>query len=93
MANESYILEVTGIQPVTLSVDDDVGIEFGTDEYIRTHSTDYPTYDGQTEFTPSRESQVVETTAHVLLADIVINPIPSNYGLITDHGGGLLSVT
>lgn len=89
MANESYILEVTGIQPVTLSVDDDVGIEFGTDEYIRTHSTDYPTYDGPTEFTPSRESQVVETTAHVLLADIVINPIPSNYGLVQWNGAVL----
>ncbi len=89
MANESYVLDVTGIQPVTLSVDDDVGIDFGVGEYISTHSTDYPTYEGPTEFTPSREAQVVETTEHVLLTDIVINPIPSNYGLIQWNGAVL----
>lgn len=89
MASDTYILDVDDDEPIGLAVDDDVGIEFGTDEYIRTHSTDYPTYDGPTEFTPSRESQVVETTAHVLLADIVINPIPSNYGLIQWNGAVL----
>lgn len=89
MASDTYVLDVDDDEPIGLAVDDDVGIEWGSDEYIRTHSTDYPTYDGQTEFTPSRESQVVETTAHVLLADIVINPIPSNYGLIQWNGAVL----
>lgn len=89
MASDTYVLDVDDDEPIGLAVDDDVGIEFGTDEYIRTHSTDYPTYDGQTEFTPSRESQVVETTEHVLLTDIVVNPIPSNYGLIQWNGAVL----
>ena len=89
MASDTYVLDVDDDEPIGLAVDDDVGIEWGSDEYIRTHSTDYPTYDGPTEFTPSRESQVVETTAHVLLADIVINPIPSNYGLIQWNGAVL----
>lgn len=89
MASDTYVLDVDDDEPIGLAVDDDVGIEWGADEYIRTHSTDYPTYDGPTEFTPSRESQVVETTEHVLLADIVINPIPSNYGLIQWNGAVL----
>lgn len=49
----------------------------------------YPTYDGPTTITPNGEVQVEYTAGTVLLTDITINPIPSNYGLITWNGSTL----
>ena len=44
------------------------------------------TYDGPYEFTPTQEAQTVPTANKVLLDDIIIHPIPQNYGLITWNG-------
>jgi hypothetical protein len=44
------------------------------------------TYDGPYEFTPTQETQTVPTADKVLLDDIIIHPIPNNYGLITYNG-------
>jgi hypothetical protein len=44
------------------------------------------TYDGSYEFTPTQETQTVQTADKVLLDDIIIHPIPQNYGLITYNG-------
>lgn len=46
----------------------------------------YQKYDGGYEFTPSQETQTIQTAGKVVLENIVINPIPSNYGLITWNG-------
>ena len=43
-------------------------------------------YTGSYEITPSVEEQVIGTTSRVFDRDIVVNPIPSNYGLITYDG-------
>lgn len=43
-------------------------------------------YTGETVFTPSMEMQIVETRDMYMTDDITINPIPSNYGLITFNG-------
>lgn len=43
-------------------------------------------YQGAYEFTPSAETQTVETAGLVLEDNIIINPIPDNYGLITWDG-------
>lgn len=45
-----------------------------------------PSYEGDYEVTPSGETQILETEELYLKGDIVINPIPSNYGLITYNG-------
>lgn len=47
---------------------------------------EYQPYTGGYEFTPSQEEQVIQTKSRVLLENITINPIPSNYGLITWNG-------
>ena len=52
------------------------------------HFTAEP-YDGETTVTPSAETQTLRTGGTVLLSDITINPIPSNYGLITWNGATL----
>jgi len=50
---------------------------------------DLPTYTGETVITPSTTEQVLNTADKVVTRNIVINPIPSNYGLITWNGSTL----
>ena len=50
---------------------------------------DLPYYTGATEVTPSQETQTLLTAETIVLENIVINPIPSNYGLITWNGSTL----
>lgn len=50
---------------------------------------DWPEYDGPCEVTPTDEVQELNTAEKVLLSNIIINPIPSNYGLITWNGAVL----
>ena len=45
-----------------------------------------PYYTGPYEVTPSSQTQVLPTELKTTELDIVINPIPSNYGLITWNG-------
>lgn len=45
-----------------------------------------PSYEGDYEFTPTSETQTVAIEGLMARQDIVINPIPSNYGLITWNG-------
>ncbi len=47
------------------------------------------TYDGEYIFTPSDEAQTIVTTNKLLLDNIVINPVPSNYGKIEWNGSYL----
>lgn len=47
----------------------------------------YPeTYDGEYEVTPTREVQILATNDRYMDGNIKVNPIPSNYGLITWDG-------
>ena len=43
-------------------------------------------YEGSYEVTPSAEQQTLGTAGRTLSFDVVVNPIPSNYGLITYNG-------
>ena len=49
-------------------------------------------FDGPYEYTPTEETQTIPITMKVASEDIVINPIPSNYGRIT-WNGAVLSVS
>ena len=49
----------------------------------------YPVYQGPYEFTPSSEAQIVSVSHTIPISDITINPVPSNYGLITWNGATL----
>ena len=50
---------------------------------------DLPTYTGATIVTPSQSTQTLATADRVMASNIVVNPIPSNYGLITWNGSTL----
>lgn len=49
-------------------------------------------YEGPYEATPTRETQTFTTQGFSMSQDFVVNPIPSNYGLIT-HDGSILTVS
>lgn len=46
-------------------------------------------YTGDYEWTPSEDEQIIEIATKRATQDIVINPIPYNYGLITWNGSTL----
>jgi hypothetical protein len=48
-----------------------------------------PTYEGTYEVTPTAEAQTLATDSLYMRGNITINPIPSNYGLITWNGSTL----
>lgn len=50
----------------------------------------YEEYDGSYEIMPTSEPQVLGTSGLVMKEDVVVNPIPSNYGLITWDGANLM---
>ena len=45
-----------------------------------------PIYTGSYEWTPTNSTQTIELADEKASANIIINPIPSNYGLITWDG-------
>lgn len=47
------------------------------------------TYEGPYEVTPTQNTQVLETAGKHMQTAVTINPIPSNYGLITWDGSAL----
>lgn len=53
---------------------------------------EYPVYAGKYEITPSLETQTLETAYRVLTSNVVIAPIPSNYGKIS-YDGSTLTIT
>lgn len=46
-------------------------------------------YDGSYEWTPTQQTQTIPIAGEKAITDITINPIPSNYGLITWDGSTL----
>ena len=49
-------------------------------------------YEGEYAVTPTQQAQTLPTDGRYLLSDITINPIPSNYGLIT-YNGSVITVS
>lgn len=76
-----HLISVNGDKPLKLSQ-----ISTGGGGGARPH------YHGQTEFTPTQTYQTAHTAGLVVDTDIVIEPIPSNYGKIT-WNGAVLTVT
>lgn len=63
-----------------------IGIKAGV------QSNRIPAYTGPYEVTPSQSEQTLSTTGLKMTEDVVVNPIPSNYGLIT-WNGAILTVS
>lgn len=50
---------------------------------------DYQPYTGAYEVTPGTEAQTLQTADRYMSQNVTINPIPSNYGLVTWDGAAL----
>ena len=84
--------------PVTISSDqttvevtsrnDTVIIQSSAPDVLEIESVlfDGTPYTGAYEITPSQQTQVLNTRQKSMSSNIVVNPIPSNYGLITWDG-------
>ena len=61
------------------------------EDYLSTHTTDLPDYDGPTVVVPSESAQTLSTELTALMSDIVVQPIPSNWGRIV-YDGSIITV-
>lgn len=68
-------------------VETNIPIQIGVETPIVTSTV--PDYDGAYDITPSSGAQVFATNGKKLTHDFVVEPIPSNYGLITWNGSAL----
>ena len=64
------------------SSEETLGMDIGA-EYVM---DDTNPFEGSYEYTPSEQTQTIPIEDLRATQDIVINPIPSNYGLITYNG-------
>lgn len=76
-----------GIVAVSPEITGNIEAEAEITTVIR--SANYEEYSGPYSVTPAEEPQTLRTSARVLLQDIVVDAIPSNYGLITWDGATL----
>ena len=81
--NSHKEIVLDGELSLNIPMDGEVGIITKVVEH------DLPVYTGDTEITPSTTEQVLNTAEKVVIRNIVINPIPSNYGRITWNGATL----
>ena len=75
--DETYLVDVSEDENIVISMDSSIQI-------INTE-----TYQGDYVITPQTEMVTLETEGLAMSQNIIINPIPSNYGLITWDGSVL----
>ena len=87
----NVVLKVTDPGGVEFRIEDeqDVTLVMG-DAFIKTGV--FPDYDGPCEVTPGPETQILQTMNTSVRADIIVGPIPQNYGLIS-YNGGVITVS
>lgn len=73
----------------TFELAPDLGKSWSTEEYIATRDPSIRDYEGTYSVTPSAERQTLPSANCLLLEDVIVEPIPSNYGLITWDGSHL----
>lgn len=77
-----------GIVPaVSASIREPAVVSFDIDA---SHGSSLPEYKGETVVVPSEEEQILKTGGHTVNDDIVIKPIPSNWGKISYNGAFLM---
>lgn len=85
----NFNLSVSETEEYGLSVENAEGVPFSIDTTITVVNADGKKYDGDYTITPSSEVQTMLTKNLLMTDNVTINPIPSNYGLITWNGSTL----
>nr|DAL08381.1 MAG TPA_asm: hypothetical protein [Bacteriophage sp.] len=73
---------------ITFDVVKKPAVDFAVDN-VRVAAGGGEAYEGNYEITPSEELQTLPTANRMLARNIVVAPIPKNYGRITYNGGGI----
>lgn len=79
----SLDLHIDGDMSLDIPVDGEAGTVIKVTEH------DLPVYSGQTEITPSEDVQTLQTANKAVIQNIIINPIPENYGRLLWTGNTL----
>lgn len=79
----SLLSEIDGEIDLIIPIDGEVGIITKVTEY------DIPPYTGRVVVTPSEDTQILQTAEKSVAQDIIVNPIPANYGRIVWDGSRL----
>lgn len=80
----SFTLESS--EALSFELEDNGSVDFDLETPI---AIGVNTYDGPYEVTPSNQMQTLNTDDLLMTQNVTINPIPSNYGLITWNGSTL----
>ena len=67
--------------------EDNVTLQVGLETAIEV--VEGQAYEGPYSVTPSQQAQTLATEGYLMTGDVVVNPIPSNYGKITWNGAVL----
>ena len=86
---EDMILLLDDLSDIVL--EDDQGSDLVLED-AEPYQPGYEQYSGSTEFTPTRQAQIILTARKLVLENITINPIPSNYGLVT-YSGNIITIS
>lgn len=85
-----YALDV-GVSTVEISIQPSKAVSMDAGQYVAMRPKAV-TYDGSYDVTPSQSAQTLPTRGKLMDRDLVVQPIPSNYGLVT-FSGGILTVS
>lgn len=85
-----YAIDV-GVSTIEMSVQPYGAVSIDAGQYVAMRPKAV-IYDGSYEVTPSQDAQTLPTRGKLMDVDLVVKPIPSNYGLIT-YSGGILTVS
>lgn len=80
----TFVLD--GDESLSFALVEDGTLTFGVST---PHSVAVDVYEGSYEVTPNAETQTLNTSGLMMSQGVTINPIPSNYGLITWNGSTL----
>lgn len=89
MLDERLAMQVDFGEAQEMDVVFDAGQNFNCTFSDKPH---YTTYAGPYRVTPAQEEQTLQTMGKLVSQNITVNPIPSNYGLIT-WDGSILTVS
>lgn len=70
-------------EPVELSIESKIRQQAIVSSRIVIERTEQESYTGPLEVTPNEDTQTLNTAGKFMDDDIVVNPVPANYGKIT----------
>lgn len=68
-------------------------VDFGEVQEVTTDGGNLPRYTGPYEIEPAAQEQILETRDKIATEDIIIKPVPKEYGLVSYNQDKTLRIT